>query len=247
MKSDAAGLLAKLVEQGFEAKLAAGGQCIVVGHAAHIGSSPLLGEGWFQPQDPTSMLPVAHMRLGPGQKVLDLCAGLGTKATQMAEAMGASGEVIATDLDAEKLAALAQAAERMGHTTIETVPLVEAPARVAGLVRLDWILVDAPCSNTGVLSRRPEVRYRLTVGALTKLADRQLALLGQAAQLAGPTTRLMYSTCSIDPEENEQVCTRFLADHADWQLEENSLTLPSPGASGAYWHDGGYWAMLTRR
>jgi 16S rRNA (cytosine967-C5)-methyltransferase len=115
------------------------------------------------------------------------------------------------------------------------------------LEQLDWILIDAPCSNTGVLARRPEIRYRLAVRSLPLLAQMQLAILQQAADLAKPGTRLMYSTCSIDPEENEQVCSKFLADRSEWQYVDGNLTLPSPGPTPRDWHDGGFWAILARR
>src|SRR5690606_25727067 len=102
---------------------------------------------------------------------------------------------------------------------IETCLTQDAPARVASLPGgVDWILVDVPCSNTGVLGRRPEARYRLNVPALLSLAELQLSILESAAALAGRTTRLVYSTCSIDPEENGQVLTRFLAAHPEWRL-----------------------------
>lgn len=245
--ADITTLVDSLAQEGFEPYPTVDGKSIVIAHAGNIGASALLQSGMFQPQDPTALLPVARMNLQPGQVVLDLCAGLGTKATQIAEALGNDGQVIATDVDTPKLSALADSATRMGHPSIQTVPMAELPDRVSQLQRLDWILIDAPCSNTGVLARRPEVRYRLTIQAIAKLADTQLGLLNQAAGLAGPQTRLMYSTCSIDPEENEQVCSRFLQTHDDWRLADNLLTLPCPGPGVADWHDGGYWAILSRR
>ena len=192
------------------------------------------------------MLPVRRMELRPGQTVLDLCAGLGTKTTQMAEIMGNSGKIIATDVDDAKLETLSASSENEG-TTIETVAMRDMPARIAQLDRLDWILIDAPCSNTGVLARRPEIRYRLAARSLGQLADTQLSLLEQAADLARAETRLMYSTCSIDPEENEQVCARFVQARPDWQYADGHLTLPHPGPDIRHWHDGGYWAVLARR
>ncbi len=247
LKADVASLVAKLADVGFEPAMTADGESIVLGHAAHIGQSPLLQEGLFQPQDPTAQLPVRRMHLQQNACVLDLCAGVGTKTTQMAEALAGSGRAIATDVDDAKLATLRESKDRLGYTNIDIVPLAEVADRVRALPRLDWVLIDAPCSNTGVLARRPEVRYRLTARALSELGDTQLSLLERAAELAGADTKLMYSTCSIDPEENEQVCTRFLQARPEWQLVENRLTLPNPGPTAAYWHDGGYWAILARR
>ncbi|MCL2330741.1 MAG: hypothetical protein FWC56_05515 [Phycisphaerae bacterium] len=239
-------LMQQLADEGFEPQLAADGESIMLGHAASLTRSPLLTKGFFQPQDPIAALPVRHMNLQPGQVVLDLCAGLGTKATQAAEKVGPTGTIIATDIDDAKLAVLATAAEHC-DAKVETVAMAEVPARIARLDRLDWILIDAPCSNTGVLARRPEIRYRLAAKTLGQLADTQLSLLEQAADLAQPQTRLLYSTCSIDPEENEQVSTRFVQSRPDWQYCEGRLTLPNPGPEPRDWHDGGYFATFVRK
>ncbi|MBI4582300.1 MAG: hypothetical protein HY718_21580 [Planctomycetes bacterium] len=244
-RTDLASLMKRLTVDGHEPQLTADGESIVLGRSAGLVHSSLLAEGLAQPQDPTARLPVRQMALQPGQVVLDLCAGLGTKATQMAEIMGGAGLVVATDADDAKVAALRDHAERLGHHVIEPVPLKALADRVQQLDRLNWILIDAPCSNTGVLARRPEIRYRLTARSLGQLAEMQLRLLGQAAALARPQTRLMYSTCSIDPEENEQVCTRFVETHPDWRYVDGRLTLPNPGPTIRDWHDGGYWAILA--
>lgn len=240
-------LVGQLAEAGFEPQIAAGGQAILIGQTSALPESPLLRAGLFQPQDSTAMLPVRRMGLQAGRAVLDLCAGLGTKTTQMVEAMGDAGTVIATDVDESRLAGLTDVIQRLEYKSVQIVPMSEVGSRVAALERLDWILIDAPCSNSGVLARRPEIRYRLNMQGLLKITGTQLALLDQAASLAGPQTRILYSTCSIDPEENEQVCVRFLQDHSQWALVDARLTLPNAGNSDIEWHDGGYWAVLERK
>lgn len=240
-------LVGQLAEAGFEPQLAAGGQAVLIEQTAALPESPLLRAGLFQPQDPTAMLPVRRMDLQAEQAVLDLCAGLGTKSTQMAEAMENEGSIVATDIDESRLAGLTGVIERLGYKSVQIAPMNEVENRVAALDRLDWVLIDAPCSNSGVLARRPEIRYRLNMQGLLRIADAQLALLDQAARLARPQTRIMYSTCSIDPEENQQVCVRFLQDHPQWALVDSRLTLPNAGNSDIEWHDGGYWAVLERR
>jgi 16S rRNA (cytosine967-C5)-methyltransferase len=247
LKTDSQALVEQLAQAGFEPQLAAGGESILVEQTAALPGSPLLLAGLFQPQDPTAMRPVRRMGLQPGQAVLDLCAGLGTKTTQMVEAMGDAGRILATDIDAGRLAGQADVVQRLGYRSVHIVPTYEVQDRVRELDRLDWILIDAPCSNSGVLARRPEIRYRLNMQGLVKIAEVQLSLLDQAAGLAGPHTRILYSTCSIDPEENEQVCVRFLEAHPHGTLADSHLTLPDAGVKAADWHDGGYWAVLARK
>jgi 16S rRNA (cytosine967-C5)-methyltransferase len=182
------------------------------------------------------------MRLAPGQVALDLCAGLGTKTTQMAEMMRDQGRVLATDKDAPKLEALTKNCARLGLRSVVAVRLEELAARVASLDRLDWILIDVPCSNSGVLSRRPEAKYRISGASLAALSRTQRQLLARAAALARPETRLVYSTCSIEPEENEQTVDAFAAGHRQWRMIERCLTLPDAGDRPEQWCDGGYWS-----
>ena len=249
LRTTAAGLVGTLRKEGFRAERSSDD------HAVHVEGerSPIRSEafarGLFQPQDRTSMEPVLRGMpgLAPGQTVIDYCAGLGTKATQMAELMRDTGRVLACEVEEPKLATIRTNAERLGIRIVETCLTSEAPARVASLGEVDWILVDVPCSNTGVLARRPEARYRLNVPALLSLAKLQLSILESAAALAGPTTRLVYSTCSIDLEENAQVVTRFLQAHPEWRLADSGFTLPDSGRAPIEWRDGGYWARLERK
>lgn len=207
-------------------------------HAADI---PEIAEGLCQPQDATAQLVLASVGLKPGRVVLDLCAGLGTKATQAAECMNDRGVVIATDIDDRKLEAVTASAARLGLTSVQTTPMpaLDAALREPGRP-VDVILVDAPCSNTGVLGRRPEARHRASHKHLLELIAIQRDVLAKAAALAGPATRILYSTCSIEREENEEQVAWFTATNPDWHAAESRLTLPSPD-----W-DGGFFAMLER-
>jgi 16S rRNA (cytosine967-C5)-methyltransferase len=125
--------------------------------------------------------------------------------------------------------------------------LSDLPGVVESLSRLDWILVDAPCSNSGVLSRRPEARYRIDERALANLVKAQAELMKLAERLARKETRLMYSTCSIEPEENEELMTHFAQMHPQWRLANSRLTLPSASDQPEGRHDGGYWASWVRK
>jgi len=203
-------------------------------------------DGLFQPQDMTAMQPVRAAGVRIGDVVLDLCAGYGTKATQAAEQMADRGLVIASDSDPGKLGALADNCRRLGITCVRTASPDELAAVVAAQRRLDVILVDVPCTNTGVLARRPEARYRFTPAALRALATTQARLLHRAAELARPETRLCYSTCSLEMEENEGIVEDFCERHRNWRVLRSQLTLPQCGAGPVDWCDGGFFAVLVR-
>jgi 16S rRNA (cytosine967-C5)-methyltransferase len=142
------------------------------------------------------------------------------------------------------LAGIRENAHRLGLTCVRTVNPGELDQMLADRHAIDWVLIDAPCSNTGVLARRPEAKYRVSPKGLARLQGVQLGLLEQAAQLAGKHTRLAYSTCSIEPEENEDLITRFRQGQPQWQLTQAHRALPSGDVRPGYWHDGGYWALL---
>lgn len=212
-----------------------------------VSDLPEFEEGRCQPQDATSQSVWLRWPPRPGQRVVDLCAGAGTKATQAAELMDDRGQVFASDIDVAKLSRLRSNAERLG---LQSIQCVAASALHRALTESggppDVILVDVPCSNSGVFGRRPEARYRLEGEGLARLAERQAALLEQAAALAGPQTRLIYSTCSLEPEENEEVIQAFCVRRPQWRLETSHLTLPHAGDAQQMWRDGGYAAALLQ-
>lgn len=250
LRTDAAELARRLREEGLLAEITPDGKATVLTHSASLMQTRAFKEGLFQPQDLTSMQAVEQAcgeLIRPGQLVLDLCAGLGTKTTQLAELMRNQGTVLATDQDSGKLEPLRANCERLGLSIVRTATLRELSAASASLGPPDWIIVDAPCSNTGVLARRPEARYRLNQRAIATIAGVQRRLLDQAAALAGGHARLVYITCSIDPEENEDVSTTFAHLHLGWTLDDSCLNLPQPAESARDWRDGGYWARWSRR
>ncbi|HVP13120.1 MAG TPA: transcription antitermination factor NusB [Phycisphaerae bacterium] len=197
--------------------------------------------GLCQPQDSTSQLALRLCPPQAGELVVDLCAGVGTKSTQAAEMMNNSGVVIASDMDEARLGRIPASAERLGLTIIRPTPLEQLDACLAELGRApDLILVDAPCTNTGVLARRPEARYRASQRALKELTVTQGRLLERAAKLAGPRTRLIYATCSLEREENEEQISRFCELLPQWQVQTQVFTLPDAD------RDGGFAAVLMQ-
>ena len=184
------------------------------------------------------MAPVEALAPQPGETVLDLCASPGTKTTQIAEAMGDRGRVVAADVGEEKLEPIRRtvAARGLASVKVSLADDLAAPSAKG----FDAALVDVPCSNTGVLARRVEARWRLRPEGLVELPALQSGLLARAAGLVRPGGRLVYSTCSLQAEENDAVVDGFVREHPDWRLDRRELILPGPD------HDGAYWAALVR-
>ncbi|MGB2755300.1 MAG: RsmB/NOP family class I SAM-dependent RNA methyltransferase, partial [Phycisphaerae bacterium] len=197
----------------------------------------LLRDGSLTIQDPSAMAPVEALRPEPGETVLDLCASPGTKTTQILEAMRGEGRIVACDRSPEKLDPLRQMAAARDAKNL-TLCLVDDLGRAAPAEGFDAALVDALCSNTGVLARRVEARWRLRPADLEELPCRQLELLVLAASRVRPGGRVVYSTCSLEAEENEGVVRAFLEAHRPWRLAASERLLPAAD------HDGAYWALL---
>jgi 16S rRNA (cytosine967-C5)-methyltransferase len=155
----------------------------------------------------------------PGELVADACAAPGTKATHLAQLMQNRGRILAVDPQPGRLRLLGRAAARLGAQTIEAhAGSVERLApRWPG--RCDRALVDAPCSNLGVLRRNPEVRWRRRPGDLARGAEGQRAILAAAATMVRPGGRLVYATCSLEPEENDAVARAFLEQHQEFRID----------------------------
>jgi 16S rRNA (cytosine967-C5)-methyltransferase len=189
-------------------------------------------DGWFYVQDPSTLLAPAVLGPQPGEIILDLCAAPGGKTTLIAQRMRNQGKIVACDLDAARLKLVRDNCTRLGVGIVETKP-VSTLAREP--MRFDRILVDAPCSNTGVLRRRVDLRWRVQAAEIERLRAAQLDLLQQAAERLMPGGRLVYSTCSLEPEENSGVVKQFLAVQPRFQLEAERQLLPfADGVDGAY-------------
>ncbi len=196
------------------------------------------GEGRFAVQDPTAFAASEAVPCAPGDTVVDLCAAPGTKTTALAERVRPGGRVFAYDIDAKRRERIHENVARLRLQDVVTVV-----AAAADLPLADAVLVDAPCSNTGVLARRVEVRRRLTPASFASLAATQRALLAQAIAKCRLGGAVVYSTCSIDADENAAVVQAVLAEPSIPRCEQfaDRLTLPRAGEC-----DGGYFAVLRR-
>ena len=175
-------------------------------------------EGHCVVQDEASMLVARLLAPAPGETVADVCAAPGTKTTHLAQLMDDRGRVLAFDPQPARLGLVREAAARLGLTIVRTL---DGPAEVLAPrfpAACDAVLVDAPCSNLGVLRRNPEVKWRRLPADLPAAAERQRAILAAAARMVKPGGRLVYATCSLEPEENEEVARDFLAAHGDFEV-----------------------------
>ena len=191
-------------------------------------------DGLFYVQDPSTLLSVLELDPRTEETILDMCAAPGGKTTFIAQLMQNRGKVVATDIDPKRLELVRQNYIRLGLTCIETA-ISENEANTTAARRYDRILIDAPCSNTGVLRRRLDLRWRIRPEEVTRLRETQLNILRQGAARLKPGGTLVYSTCSLEPEENSQVVTTFLAEQPQFKLiKERSLLPFRDNVDGAY-------------
>jgi 16S rRNA (cytosine967-C5)-methyltransferase len=203
---------------------------------------PSFQHGLFYIQDPSTLLAVRELNPQPGETILDLCAAPGGKLSYIAQLMRNTGKLIAHDTFPDRLKLIEENCARLGVSIVQVAIPPGAPKQSEGGSTLDprpssfdRILVDAPCSNTGVMRRRVDLRWRIRPEEIDRLRATQLELLRQAAALLKPDGTLIYSTCSLEPEENENVIREFLARELWFQLESQRELIPFvDGTDGAY-------------
>jgi 16S rRNA (cytosine967-C5)-methyltransferase len=204
------------------------------------GTSPTLGEGRYWVQDISASIPARLLGAGAGRTALDLCAAPGGKTMQLA---AAGWEVTAVDASQSRLARLS---ENLARTGLKAAVIAADVMQWRPPAPVDAILLDAPCSATGIFRRHPDVLHRARPRAIRELAEAQKAMLARAADWLKPGGMLIYSVCSLEPEEGEAVADDFLSRRADYAIEERQRILP-----GAYEAQGGadsfYIARFVRK
>ncbi len=198
---------------------------------------PSFQQGLFYIQDPSTLLAVGELDPQPGETILDLCAAPGGKTTYIAAHLQHQGKIIAHDNAPERLKLIEENCARLGVTCVETT----SHSQFANST-FDRILIDAPCSNTGVLRRRVDLRWRIRAEEIARLRSTQLDLLRQAAPLLKPGGVLVYSTCSLELEENHEVIEQFLGEQPGFTLERKRELLPFADEV-----DGAFVARLLKR
>lgn len=214
-----------------------------IGYGQPVFALPGYAEGWFQIQDPATQAAIDLLELGPSMTFLDTCAAPGGKTLAAADRIQDESKIVAVEKDPRRIARMKENFERVGfpeipiHTTdfMEWKPL-HCPEK------FDRILIDAPCSNTGVIRRKPEIRYRFSLADLERFTDQQYQLLDHASKFLAPDGRLVYSTCSLEDEENEKLVRGWVAKHPGWVLTRAEKRTPFHDKT-----DGAYAAQLQFR
>jgi len=193
----------------------------------------LLQDGYCTVQSPSSGWVVAMLEPQAGERVLDVCAAPGGKTSLIAELVGERGGVYGCDIKAVRLGKVAQTAKRMVLRNIRCI--VGDGERLPFAILFDRVLLDAPCSATGVLQRHPDARWNRGADHIEKMALLQSRLLAGVCTAVKPGGVLVYATCSLEPEENEEQVRSFLALHPEFSLERPPSCIP-----GTYVSDDGY-------
>lgn len=210
-------------------------------------------KGYFNIQDESAGLACRLLNVRENLKVLDLCAAPGGKTAYMAALMHDKGEIVAVDKFDSRLNIVQKNIERLG---LNSVRLVESDAREFNETGFDRVLADVPCSGTGTLSKKPDIKWKKDIFDVRQMTELQYELLCKAASLIKPDGAVVYSTCSIEPEENFQVVKKFLDNHPDFMLDSSKDKFPDEivdenGCIQTYPHrhkmDGAFAARLIKK
>jgi 16S rRNA (cytosine967-C5)-methyltransferase len=190
--------------------------------------------GLFYVQDPSTLLAVQMLDAKPGESILDTCAAPGGKACAMAAQMDNQGTIVAADPDPGRLRRMQENTDRLAVKNTTITKSIKSISKDEAM-KFDAILIDAPCSNSGVMRRRLDVRWRITPAEIRNITEQQRAIFQENTQHLKQGGRLIYSTCSLEPEENGQIVEQFLKENKDFKLEhEQQLTPFEHGVDGAY-------------
>lgn len=235
LKATAADVESALHGEGLECRPLPHTVCgyVVSGPVAAMGTTAFR-EGAFEVQDVSSQLFVEWCRPAPGSQVLDACAGGGGKSLYMAALMNNTGRIVAHDRNPSALAELKKRAARAGAFNIE---IRTTPGTIPGK-NFDIVLVDAPCSGLGTLQRNPDIKWNLGPSDISNLVSEQLRILSDFAAWVKPGGRLVYATCTLLPEENENVVQKFLSSFAEF----NMIRTTAP-----FVDDDGFFRILPHR
>ena len=188
--------------------------------------SDLYKNGLFSVQDEASQLVASVLAPEQGDTVIDVCAAPGGKTMAIAERMNNRGRIIAQDIYKRKIALIEREAARLGIRIVETRTWDSTRVDSSLLGKADRVLVDAPCSGLGVVRRKPEIKYKAYNQEMAMLPQKQQAILQAASKYVNAGGVLVYSTCTINPHENEEIVSSFLRSHPNFMVEETKQLLP---------------------
>ncbi len=252
LRTTAQALLERLEAEGVSARMHPWvPDCLELTGTGDLTALPAFREGDFLVQDPAARLVSAVADIQSGERVLDVCAAPGGKSFSAAFAMKGQGRIVACDLHQNKLQRITEGARRLGLTCIEIQAADGRVNRPEWRDAFDTVLVDAPCSGLGIIRKKPDTRYK-RANDLFSLPVIQTEILDNAASYVRPGGVLVYSTCTILPEENEQVTDAFLAQHPDFSMEPFSLPVGETDGRITLWPqrhgtDGFYICRMRRQ
>jgi len=222
---------------------------LIIEKQGAVADLPFFQQGAFYVEDEAAQLVPPLLDPQPGERILDACAAPGGKTTHLAALMNNCGEIIAWDRSAARLRLLKDNCRRLGISIVQPIQMdaeqaEKAEKKAARSKPFDRILVDAPCSGFGVLRRHPEAKWCKHENLLLQQQARQLSILTNVHRLLRPGGVIVYSTCSTEIEENEQVIKRFCSDHPEFSREPVMRWLPASGHSLVN-ADGDFSTMLS--
>lgn len=234
LKTSAEKLRKELQQAGIETEVFPGiPEALILRQRQNLFSTPQFKNGLFEIQDLSSQRVAHFMQVNEQMRVVDACAGAGGKTLHIAALLKNKGKVISMDVEEWKLNELKKRAVRAGAHNIET-RLAESKEIGRLKQSADRLLLDVPCSGTGVLRRNPDAKWKLSPASIEKVKQLQEKILRDYAVMVKPGGKLIYATCSILPSENSEQVKKFLDAHPSFSFEEEKVILPSSGADGFY-------------
>lgn len=231
--------------------------CLKIDDMYELKKNNILEDGLGYLQDPASMLVVKTLKPESNSYIIDVCAAPGGKTTHIAQLVNNTGEISARDINDKKLNQLNLMSKRLGVTNVKTLKLNGKDLRSEDIGKADYILLDAPCSGLGVIRRKPEIKYRITIENILSLSIIQKEILEKVVRYLKPNGVLVYSTCTITKKENEVIVKSFISDNNDYTFDPIPSDIPideserSRGYSYIFPHeydmDGFFIARIRRK
>lgn len=227
---------AALAQEGFETELVENvPEALLLKKRGNIFRSQAFQSGFFEVQDANSQQVALLVNPLPGERIIDACAGAGGKSLHLAALMKNKGKLLSLDIYESKLEELRRRSRRAGVNIIETRAIESTKVIKRLQDSADAVLLDVPCSGLGVLKRNPDSKWKLSAEKMATLQKTQSEILNSYSRMVKPHGRLIYSTCSILPSENEQQIAKFLKENSNWKkVSEKTLWPHTTGFDGFY-------------
>ena len=245
LKTDIGNLQKALSEEGFETESIKGYKdAVQLKERGNVFTTAAFKDGLFEVQDASSQLVAPFLQVEPGMRVVDTCAGAGGKSLHLAAIMENKGQIIALDIFGNKLKELKRRARRAGAFNIETRTIDSTKVIKKIYNTADRVLIDAPCTGLGVLSRNPDAKWKLQPDFVESIKIKQQELLRSYSKMVKSGGKLVYATCSILPSENQAQVKEFLTSEEgkEFSLDQQKVVLSSESG-----YDGFFMALLSKK